>query len=159
MHDKHIGDLVSQSPKNAPDEFPRSTLKPFKRPSTEDAAQQLTIVAAPARSALQTMHVAVFTAERRLALAVLRRTASSSRRIPVLCIIVKVSRAERPRGSLRGYPCRKTGILIVTIRRLLSPRSFTRPPVGIPCGLLFAQGEEGRAYHVSYRSQDRLGLA
>ena len=78
------------------------------------------------------------TAGRRLAPAALR-AASSSRRIPVSCIIVKVSRAERPRGSQRGYPCRKTAILIITIRRLLSPRSFTRPPVGIPCGLLSAQ--------------------
>src|SRR5262245_3720737 len=75
------------------------------------------------------------------------------------CIIVKVSRAERPRGSQRGYPCRKTAILIVTIKRWLSPRSFTRPPVGIPCGLLSAQSGEGRAYHVSRQSQDCEGLA
>src|SRR5215831_11011003 len=104
------------------------------------------------------MHVAGFTAERRLAPAALW-TASSSRRIPVSCIIVKESRTERPRGSQRGYPCRKTAILIVTIRRLLSPRSFTRPPVGIPYGLLSAQGGEGWAYHVPDQSQDRLGLA
>src|SRR5262249_61800096 len=32
-HNKHVSDFVSQpSPKNAPCEFPRSTLKPFKRP-------------------------------------------------------------------------------------------------------------------------------
>jgi hypothetical protein len=107
---------------------------------------------------LQAIHVVVFTAERRLAPAALW-AASSSRRIPVSCIIVKVSRAERPRGSQRGYPCRKTAILIITIRRLLSPQSFTRPPIGIPCGLLSAQGGEGRAYHVPCRSQDRLDLA
>jgi hypothetical protein len=29
--------------------------------------------------------------------------ASSSRRIPVACVIVKVIRAERPRGSLPDY--------------------------------------------------------
>jgi hypothetical protein len=40
MHDKHIGDLVSQSPKNAPCEFARSTLKPFQRPYW-DAARRL----------------------------------------------------------------------------------------------------------------------
>src|SRR5262245_63680831 len=105
------------------------------------------------------MHVAVFTAERRLAPAASSETASSSRRIPVSCIIVKESRAERPRGSQRGYPCRKTFILIITIRHLLSPRSFTRPPIGIPCGLLSASGGEGRAYYVPDQSQDRLGLA
>src|SRR5215831_17570046 len=53
------------------------------------------------------MHVTVFTVERRLAPAASSETASSSRRIPVSCIIVKESRAERPRGSQRGYPCRK----------------------------------------------------
>jgi hypothetical protein len=52
-----------------------------------------------------------------------------------------------------------TAILIVTIRRWLSPRSFTRPPIGIPYGLLSAISGEGRAYHVSYQLQDRLGLA
>jgi len=130
----------------------------FQTPTWVDAAPQPTIVAAPARSPLQVMHVAGFTAVRRLAPAALW-TASSSRRIPVSCIIVKVSRAERPRGSQRGYPCHKTAILIVTIRPLLSPRSFTRPPVGIPCGLLSAQSGEGRAYHVSRQSQDREGLA
>ena len=130
----------------------------FQTPTWVDAAPQPTIVAAPARSSLQVMHVAGFTAERRLAPAALW-AASRSRRIPVSCIVVKVSRAERPRGSQRGYPCRKTAILIVTIRRLLSPRSFTRPPVGIPCGLLSARGGEGRAYHVSRQSQDCEGLA
>src|SRR5262249_17524838 len=55
--------------------------------------------------------------------------------------------------------CRKMGILIITIRLLLSPRSFPRPPIGIPCGLLSASGGEGRAYHVPGQSQDRLGLA
>src|SRR6266498_5687935 len=98
------------------------------------------------------------TAGRRLAPAGLG-PALSSRRIPVSCVIVKVSRAERPRGSQRGYPCRRTAILIVTIRRLLSPRSFTRPPVGIPYGLLSAQGGGGRAYHVSQLRLDGLGLA
>src|SRR5262249_4234464 len=73
-------------------------------------------------------------------------------------IIVKASRAERPRGSQRGYPRRKTAILIVTIKRLLSPRSFTRPPVGIPYGLLSAGGGEGRAYHVPQIRPDGLGL-
>jgi|SRR6187431_2395112 hypothetical protein len=43
------------------------------------------------------------TTGRRLALAALW-AASSSRRIPVCCVIVKVFRAERPRGSLLGYP-------------------------------------------------------
>jgi hypothetical protein len=33
-----------------------------------------------------------------------------------------------------------------TTRPWLSPWSFTRPPVGIPCGLLSARGGEGRAY-------------
>src|SRR5215831_14770650 len=50
------------------------------------------------------MRVTVFTAERRLAPAASSETASSSRRIPVSCIIVKESRTERPRGSQRGYP-------------------------------------------------------
>ena len=69
-----------------------------------------------------------------------------------------MSRAERPRGSQRGYPRRKTAILFVTIRRLLSPRSFTRPLVGIPYGLLSAGGGEGRAYHVPQIRPDGLGL-
>src|SRR5215510_13852696 len=54
----------------------------FQTPTWADAAPQPTIVAAPARSSLQVMHVAGFTAERRLAPAALW-TASSSRRIPV----------------------------------------------------------------------------
>jgi hypothetical protein len=82
--------------------------------------------------------VTVFTAERRLAPAASSETASSSRRIPVSCIVVKESRTERPRGSQRGYQCRKTAILIITIRRSLFPRSFTRPPVGLPYGRLSA---------------------
>jgi hypothetical protein len=137
----------------------RQHAQAFQTPAWVDAAPQPTIVAAPARSSLQAIHVAVFTAERRLAPAASSETASSSRRIPVSCIIVKESRAERPRGSQRGYPCRKTAILVVTTRRLLSPRSFTRPPIGIPCGLLSAQRGEGQAYHVSRQSQDREGLA
>src|SRR5262249_35994303 len=71
----------------------------FQTPSAEDAAPQLTIVAAPARSSLQTTHVAVVTAERRLAPAASDEATSSSRRISVSCIIVKGVRAERPRGS------------------------------------------------------------
>jgi hypothetical protein len=51
-----------------------------------------------------------------------------------------------------------TAILIITIRHLLSPRSFTRPPVVIPCGQLSALSGEGRAYHVPDQLQDRLGL-
>ena len=131
----------------------------FQTPAWADATPQPTIAVASARFSLQTMHVTVFTAERRLAPAASSETASSSRRIPVSCIIVKESRTERPRGSQRGYPCRKTAILIVTIRRLLFPRSFTRPPVGIPCGLLSAISGEGWAYHVPYQLQNRLGLA
>ncbi len=69
-----------------------------------------------------------------------------------------MSRAERPCGSQPGYPCRKTAILIITIRHLLSPRSFTRPPVGIPYGLLSVGGGEGRAYHVPQIRPDGLGL-
>jgi hypothetical protein len=110
----------------------------FQTPAWADATPQPTIAVASARFSLQIMHVTVFTAQRRLAPAASSETASSSRRIPVSCIIVKESRAERPRGSQRGYPCRKTAILVVTTRRWLSPRSFTRPPVGIPCGLLSA---------------------
>jgi len=52
-----------------------------------------------------------------------------------------------------------TAILIIAIRRLLSPRSFTQPSLGIPCGLLSTFSGEGRAYHVPDQSQDRLGLA
>ena len=130
----------------------------FQTPAWADATPQPTIAFAPARFPLQIMHVTVFTIERRLAPAA-SWTASSSRRIPVSCVIVKESRTERPRGSQRGYPCRKTAILVVTIRHWLSPRSFTRPPVGIPCGLLSARGGEGRAYHVSRQSQDCEGLA
>jgi hypothetical protein len=131
----------------------------FQTPAWADATPQPAIAVASARFSLQIMHVTVFTAERRLAPAASSETASSSRRIPVSCIIVKESRTERPRGSQRGYPCRKTAILIITIRRSLSPQSFTRPPIGIPCGLLSARGGEGRAYHVSCQSRDRLGLA
>jgi hypothetical protein len=54
----------------------------FQTLTWADAAQQPTIVAAPARSSLQVMRVADFTAERRLAPAALW-IASSSRRIPV----------------------------------------------------------------------------
>src|SRR5262245_35688861 len=50
-------------------------------------------------------------------------------------------------------------ILIVTIRHLLSPQSFARPPIGIPRGLLSVSGGEGRAYYFPGQSQDRLGLA
>src|SRR5262249_32438769 len=124
----------------------------FQTPTRVDAAPQPTIVAAPARLSLQAMHVAGFPAKRRLAPAALW-AASSSRRIPVSCIVVKEFRAERPRGSQRGSPCRKTAILIVTIRRLLSPRSFTRPPISILCSLPSAveNSGEGRAYHVPHR--------
>ena len=69
-----------------------------------------------------------------------------------------MARAERPRGSQLGYPRRRTAILIITIRHWLAPRSFTRPPVGIPCGLLSARGGEGRAYHVPQIRPDGLGL-
>jgi hypothetical protein len=68
-------------------------------------------------------------------------SASSSRRIPVCCVIVIESRSETPRGSLLGFPRRdvagcktsSTAIPIITIGRWLSPRSHTRPPVGLPC--------------------------
>jgi len=112
------------------------------------------------------MRVAAFTAERRFAPAASCEAASSSQRIPVSRIVVKGSRAERPRGSLLDYSRRDldqelvaTAILIIAIRRWLSPRSFTRPPIGIPCGLLSAQGGEGRAYHVSRLYLSGLGCA
>src|SRR6266511_2349831 len=68
--------------------------------------------------------------------------ASSSRRIPVDCIIVIGSRTETPRGSQHGYPHRDVvgrkansmAIPIITTGHWLFPRSHTRPPVGLPCG-------------------------
>src|SRR4030095_2276394 len=86
------------------------------------------------------MHVAVFTAQRRLALAILRRTASSSRRIPVLCIIVKVSRVERPQGSLPAFAWSdlakgSTPIHSITERHSLSPSSSTCTAIDLPYGL------------------------
>ena len=84
------------------------------------------------------------TDERRLAPAAPFGAASSSRRIPVFCVVVIVIRTERPRGSLHDYSHRdldqgdwpRAAIPIITIGPWLSPRSFTRPPVGFPCGRL-----------------------
>src|SRR5215470_3482236 len=106
-------------------------------------------------------------AGRRFAPAVFCETASSSRRIPVCCVVVKVILAERPRGSQHSYLCRdvvicddSTTILTITIRHWLSPRSFARPPIGFPCGRLSAvEGGEGRVYHVPHQLPDRLGSA
>src|SRR6266511_5440508 len=84
------------------------------------------------------------TACRRLAPAAPGGVASSSRRIPVCCVIVIESRTETPRGSLHGCPYRdvvvrhanSTAIPIITIGHWLFPPSHTRPPVGLPCGRL-----------------------
>src|SRR5262249_44216369 len=57
-------------------------------------------------------------------------TASSSRRIPVLCIIVKMSRAERPRGSLLDYSRGQKNLVKGTQR--LSPGSRAALPLPRP---------------------------
>ena len=80
-------------------------------------------------------------------------------------------RAERPRGSQRGCPCRDlvlsqnaTAIRLITSRPSLAPRSHTRPPLSLPCGRLSALRDEGsdgrgRAYHVPRQPQGPLGSA
>src|SRR5262245_25636565 len=97
MAQKHLSELLLAAPEIQP-RVPRRTVYPqyaqaFQTPTCANAAQQPTIVVAPARSSLQVMHVAGFTAERRLAPAALW-TASSSRRIPVFassskCLVPK----------------------------------------------------------------------
>jgi hypothetical protein len=95
------------------------------------------------------MHVTVFTAERRLAPAASIETASSSRRILVSCIIVKESRAERPRGSQRRYQppsCHRSHRSSVSVDSNDYPGHYSRafafsailypPPMGQPCGWL-----------------------
>jgi hypothetical protein len=49
-------------------------------------------------------------------------------------------------------------ILIIAIRRSLSPRSFTRPPVGFPCGRLSAEKQPAEEVGVStFRVIYRIG--
>ncbi|WP_207681262.1 hypothetical protein [Desulfonema magnum] len=72
-----------------------------------------------------------------------------------------MSRKETPVGSLLTFVPGKfrTRIRTVTARHSLSPTSFTRIPVGLPCGSLSPKGEI-RAYHVSHKYlTDRLGSA
>jgi hypothetical protein len=93
----------------------------FQTPTWADATPQPTIVAAPARSSLRVMHVAGFTAERRLAPAALW-AASSSRRIPVFASSSKclVPKDHAEVSAVTG--CRHViGIDIWSIQRLSRP--------------------------------------
>ena len=102
------------------------------------------IVVQPSHSTLQTMHVAVSTIQRRLAPAALGLLqvldeflffASSSKSLASkdLAEVSTVARAV-----ILLLESNSTAILIITIRRLLSPRSFTRPLIGFPYGQLSA---------------------
>jgi hypothetical protein len=68
---------------------------------------------------------------------------AAQRRLAVL------SRASTPEGSLPGFPWGDvaTPIRSVTDRPWLPPSSFTRSPIGSPCGSLSLAGKL-RAYHV-----------
>src|SRR5262245_57872318 len=169
--------LPSPSPKNRACHFRGTRLKHFKRPLWRTRYSNRSCCASTIRLCKQrTLRLARFhslerqSTERRLAPAAPKGAASSSRRIPVCCVIVIESRTETPRGSQHGYPYRdvvgrkanSTAISIITIGHWLFPLSHTRPPVGLPCGRLsWEQGVsgEGWAYHVPRQSRDRLGLA
>jgi hypothetical protein len=75
------------------------------------------------------------------------------------------SRKERPVGSLLSFEPDNAGgmppsirIPGITPRHSLSPTSFTRNPMGSPCGSLSPKGGL-RAYHVPRKYPSRLGSA